>query len=104
MDHTGLGMHYVNGFAIDSPVPTCLDILEGRAEFAGYKKLVVEKEPGVAFGYRYKLSLSFHLPHYHVPSGGGFIVLQHLMETMEGKTAEEVCRPFLDRSERFFIF
>lgn len=81
MDHTGLGMHYVNGIPLDEDMPSPLDLLQGKCEANyGYAALKITKPPGERFGY----------------SGGGFIVLQHLIETMEGKPVEEVCRQFLN--------
>lgn len=81
VDHTGLGMHYVNGISRDREMPQALDIIEGRhQEDLGYERISVSKEPGTRFGY----------------SGGGFLVLQHLLEAFEGKPIEEVLRPFLD--------
>ena len=87
MDHSGLGLHYVNGIALDDPrpIPPVLALVAGgpRAREHGYpaEGLRVEKEPGTRFGY----------------SGGGFLVLQHLLETLEGGAPiAEVTRPFLD--------
>lgn len=81
VDHTGLGMHYVKGIPREREMPQALDIIEGRhREDLGYERITVAKEPGTRFGY----------------SGGGFLVLQHLLEAFEGKPIEEVMRPFLD--------
>eukprot|EP00947_MAST-08B_sp_MAST-8B-sp1_P003169 g3169.t1 len=84
-DHTGLGMHYVNGIRPSRAggMPPVLQLIEGRheAEF-GYPRADVHKAPGKHFGY----------------SGGGFLVLQHLIETFEGgKPIQEVMAPFLAR-------
>ena len=98
VNHTALGMHYVHGIPMSdvSPpksFPDSLDFLDGTNEKYGYKKLFVERQPGATFEY----------------SGGGFIVLQHLIECLEfgnesksgrgiihPKTIEEITRPWLD--------
>eukprot|EP00300_Choanocystis_sp_HF-7_P040195 c663_g1_i1.p1 GENE.c663_g1_i1~~c663_g1_i1.p1 ORF type:complete len:423 (+),score=72.01 c663_g1_i1:192-1271(+) len=81
MDHTGLGMHYVHGIPMHHSMPSCLDILEGRAQAYGYAPLVVNKCPGEKFNY----------------SGGGFIVLQHVIEAMcDSGDIEAITRAFLD--------
>ena len=80
MDHSGLGMHYVHGVKLDTDFPPVLSLIGGKRSDLGYEAIEVNKEPGTCFGY----------------SGGGFLVLQHLIEEMEGVAAEVVCRPFLD--------
>lgn len=73
MNHTALGMHYVKGTPLGQPVPSCLDVLySGAAE-------VVSKAPGTAFAY----------------SGGGFLVLQHLLELISGQGVVELFQPWL---------
>ena len=82
MDHTGLGMHYVNGVPFDEPFPPITDLLSGTKEKPapyGYMSLEMTKEPGTAFGY----------------SGGGFLLLQHLLECREKKPVAEIMAPFL---------
>jgi len=101
VNHTALGMHYVHGIPMSdvSPpksFPDSLDFLDGTNEVKyGYKKLFIVRQPGATFEY----------------SGGGFIVLQHLIECLEfgndsksgqgqgithRKTIEEITRPWLD--------
>jgi len=80
MDHTGLGMHYVYGVPVNDPMPKPVELMSGHKKY-GYPKLEVEKEPGSKFNY----------------SGGGFIMLQHIIETMEKRPVVEVMRPFLDK-------
>ena len=84
VNHTALGMHYVYGFPVSSlPLPSPLDLLtaKGPAAQAGYSPLYLEREPGARFAY----------------SGGGFIAMQHLIETLEGgRPVEEVSRAWLD--------
>jgi len=82
VDHTGLGMHYVNGVPRNQAFPPVQELIEGQhSQELGYQQLLVEKEPGTRFGY----------------SGGGFLVLQHLLETLESRPIEEVMRPFFDK-------
>lgn len=85
VNHTALGMHYVYGFPVSSlPLPPPLALLtapEGPVRDAGYAPLHLERQPGAQFRY----------------SGGGFIVLQHLIETIEGgRPVDQVARPWLD--------
>jgi len=68
MSHCAINMHYVNGIPLEHPMPDMADMLEGHADY-GYAKVVALHEPGTTFQY----------------SGGGFMVLQHLMELMEGR-------------------
>jgi len=71
VDHSSLGMHYVNGVPMSDPFPPVLSLISGSAAKPapyGYASLEVTKQPGSAFHY----------------SGGGFLVLQHLLETREG--------------------
>ncbi len=77
INHTGLGMHYVNGVPMDQPFPPVVDLISGSAEAAaphGYASLELTKRPGQRFGY----------------SGGGFLVLQHLLELREGRPVAEI--------------
>lgn len=80
LDHTGLGMHYVNGVPLRSPLPPVLDLIRGKhTDDLGYEAILVEKEPGKRFGY----------------SGGGFLVLQHLLECWEGRPIDVIMDAFL---------
>jgi len=82
VNHTALGMHYVYGIPPSKPegMPTALDLLEGRHEKEhGYAALFVEKAPGSKFHY----------------SGGGYLVLQLLLEAMEKKPIYQVMASFL---------
>jgi CubicO group peptidase (beta-lactamase class C family) len=76
-------MHYVYGFPLEAPEPACVDILNGKYASLGYAPLVVNKPPGETFGY----------------SGGGFIALQYLLETLSGTDIDTLSRPYLDRFE-----
>lgn len=61
-------------------MPSVLDLLQGKhEEELGYKHLMVEKEPGSKFAY----------------SGGGFLLLQHIIETMNGCDVQTATQAFL---------
>ena len=77
IDHTGPQMHYVNGVPREHEFPDVIHLVSGTAEKPapyGYAPLDVRKKPGTTFGY----------------SGGGFIVLQHLMELREKAPISEI--------------
>merc|ERR1719487_1190864 len=81
VDHTGLGMHYVNGVPLSKEMPAVSALISGTDEKPapyGYANLHLTKQPGTKFNY----------------SGGGFLVLQHLLELMEGKPIAEIMQPF----------
>lgn len=71
MSHSALNMHYVKGAPTDKPMPELSSWL---------KDVSVLGIPGKEFHY----------------SGGGFLVLEHLLTQMTGKTVGELTRPFLD--------
>lgn len=66
LSHTALNMHYVNGLASDQVMPSCGQLLMTPESF-GYPVLEVSHKPGSVFRY----------------SGGGFLVLEHLIEELE---------------------
>ena len=83
VDHTGPQMHYVYGIPRSDTFPDALALISGTADKPapyGYAALDVKKRPGTAFGY----------------SGGGFLVLQHLLEQREKKPMSQIIAPFLD--------
>lgn len=84
VNHTALGMHYVYGIPLQQYMDhvTPIHLLNGSGLPAsyGYKRLILERRPGERFSY----------------SGGGFVVLQYLVEEMERRPIEEVTREFLD--------
>lgn len=81
MNHTALGLHYVYGIPLSDNQPTPLDLLTGvHLEKYGYPAVYLERTPGVKFSY----------------SGGGYLVLQHILESFENASIEELMRPFLD--------
>lgn len=79
MGHNALNMHYVNGIDISEKMPRVLELLEGSEKY-GYERACVINEPGKVFKY----------------SGAGFLVLEHLIGELSGKSINEMTRPFLD--------
>ncbi|HXH74971.1 MAG TPA: serine hydrolase [Bacteriovoracaceae bacterium] len=79
MSHSALNLHYVNGVPANRPMPKITEFLNGNTEY-GYEPVKVINPPGKMFQY----------------SGGGFLVLEHLLEALEKKTIFELTRPFLD--------
>lgn len=78
LNHTALNLHYVRGFSPDQKMPHLEELLKGGH---GYEAAEVRGEPGQTFQY----------------SGGGFLVLEHLLEFMAGEPLEPLLRKFLDR-------
>ncbi|MCX6117849.1 MAG: serine hydrolase [Proteobacteria bacterium] len=87
LSHTGLNMHYVNGFSPDQPLPTS-DQLLSNPEAYGYEAIKVNINPGKEFRY----------------SGGGFIVLEHLLEKLTGKSSADLSKQFLDHKRLKHLF
>lgn len=79
MGHAALNMHYVNGVPASKPMPKIRDFLTGNNEY-GYVPIKVINAPGEVFQY----------------SGGGFLVLEHLIEALENESIFSLTRPFLD--------
>ncbi len=80
MSHSALNMHYVNGVPADREMPNVRNFLEGNADYH-YAPIGVLNSPGEKFQY----------------SGGGFLVLEHLIEALEEKSIYDLTRPFLDQ-------
>ncbi len=80
MNHTALNMHYVNGIPSNKQMPKVEELLKGNKEY-GYEKVKVQNKPGQVFQY----------------SGGGFLVLEYLIELIEKKSIHEVMKPFLSQ-------
>lgn len=76
LNHTALGMHYVSGFPVEQGLPPVTELLAGAH---GYEPARVIGVPGRQFHY----------------SGGGFLVLEHLLEVLSGKPADELASEFL---------
>jgi len=82
VNHTGLGMHFVYGFPPDkaSGMPPMQDLMEGKHN---YEPIFVSKKPNTKFAY----------------SGGGFVMLQHICQTIAGSEQAfvEATRKFMDK-------
>ena len=78
LSHQALNMHYVWGIPANSAMPPMEALLNGNAHF-GYDAVGVIHEPGTKFSY----------------SGGGFMVLQHLLESMLNAPIEALMSGFL---------
>jgi allantoicase/CubicO group peptidase (beta-lactamase class C family) len=79
MSHKALNMHYVNGVPLSQKMPNVREFLGGNSTYK-YEPISVRSEPGTKFQY----------------SGGGFLVLEHLIEALEGKSIQELTAPFLN--------
>jgi hypothetical protein len=71
-------MQYVKGFPKTGEMPSVSEILKDPRGF-GYEPLAVTAKPGTTFKY----------------SGGGFLVLEYLIECLSGKKISELTTPFL---------
>jgi allantoicase/malate synthase len=83
MSHQALGQHYVKGFDRGVVMPPIEDLIQGTpaAMAAGYPGVQVVNVSGTRFQY----------------SGGGFLVLEHLVELLTRKPAPEATRDFLEQ-------
>lgn len=82
MSHCALNLHYVNGVPANRKMPDIDKFLKGNTEY-GYEPVKVVNPPGEKFQY----------------SGGGFLVLEHLIQKLEGRSIFNMTRPFLDALE-----
>ncbi|MCM2348532.1 MAG: serine hydrolase [Bacteriovoracaceae bacterium] len=82
MSHGALNLHYVNGVPANRPMPKITEFLKGNAEY-GYEPVKVINPPGEKFQY----------------SGGGFLVLEHLIEKHSGRSITELTKSFLESLE-----
>lgn len=71
-------MHYVSALDSSKAMPASHELLNGYGD--QYPALRIAKEPGKSFGY----------------SGGGFLVLQYLVEQLTGQDIETATRHWLD--------
>jgi malate synthase len=76
MSHSALNMHYVNGFPISQSLPPLIELLQGKH---GYEKIKILHKPGDQFKY----------------SGGGFLVLEHLISALEERPCAVLVEEFL---------
>ncbi len=79
MNHTALNLHYVNGVPANKKMPPIRDFLIGNNEYK-YDPIKVINSPGSVFKY----------------SGAGFLVLEHLIESLEEGSIYDLTREFLN--------
>ncbi|NDD90860.1 hypothetical protein EBZ37_02075 [bacterium] len=81
MSHQALNQHYVRGFEQSQKMPPILDLIQGTGEGPAfnYHGIHVISRPGTRFQY----------------SGGGFLVLEHLIELLSKKSGSESLDGFL---------
>ncbi|MBL7545036.1 MAG: serine hydrolase [Bdellovibrionaceae bacterium] len=72
LNHTALSGHYVNGYPLDQSIPEWPQIL---------KDISVINKPGTQFSY----------------SGGGFLVLEYLIECLEKKSISDITTTFFKK-------
>lgn len=80
MNHQALNRHYVHGVPADHALPPIADIVRSSAP-GRQDPIQVISAPGSRFQY----------------SGGGFLVLEHLIETLAGASIHALTTPFLQR-------
>ncbi len=78
MNHQALNMHYVEGVKLDQPMPRAGELIT-QGEKHGYPPIAIANPPGTKFQY----------------SGGGFLVLEHLLEALEKKPIQKITENFL---------
>jgi malate synthase len=78
MNHSALNMHYVYGIPSNIKMPNIETLLKVNNEF-NYEPIKVLHPPGEVFKY----------------SGGGFLVLEHLVEALSNKSIQELTKNFL---------
>ncbi len=79
MNHRALNLHYVNGLPAHDARPTAGEILEGKASY-WRPEVGVLHSPGTQFQY----------------SGGGYLVLEHLIESLERKPLHSITHSWLE--------
>lgn len=80
VNHQAMNHHYVPGISLDHPRIEASQLLSGKPEW-GYQKVELAHPPGIQFQY----------------SGGGFLVLEHLLEAVTGKSIFDSTREFLNQ-------
>lgn len=80
MSHSALNMHYVKGFPKSRSMPSSADILKDPEGY-GYEPVAVISKPGSTFKY----------------SGGGFLVLEHLIELLSGQSITQLTSEFFTK-------
>ncbi|MBY0517181.1 MAG: serine hydrolase [Bacteriovoracaceae bacterium] len=84
MRHQALNMHYVFGVPANKAMPKISEFLNGNKEY-GYPPIEVICKPGSEFHY----------------SGGGYIVLEHLIEAHSGQAIADLTHDFLHALEMY---
>jgi len=79
MNHTALNMHYVNGIDLSHQLPKASLFLKGHSEYR-YEELKVISQPGKEFHY----------------SGGGFILLEYIIELHSKKSIYDLTEEFFN--------
>lgn len=88
MSHSALNMHYVNGIPATEKMPVIEDFLNGNESYS-YPPIEVINKPGEKFSY----------------SGAGFILLEHLIESISEKKFSGLAKEYTDKLEmREFTF
>lgn len=82
MSHGALNLHYVNGVPANKKMPPIHEFLKGNTDY-DYVPVKVINPPGEKFQY----------------SGGGFLVLEYLIEKLERESVKKLTRSFLDSVE-----
>lgn len=82
MNHSALNLHYVNGVPLTSSMPKISEFIQGNTEY-GYEPVKIINPPGEKFQY----------------SGGGFLILEHLLEKHSGKNIRELTKDFISSLE-----
>ncbi|MBM4381217.1 MAG: serine hydrolase, partial [Deltaproteobacteria bacterium] len=79
VSHLALNQHYVNGVPLGQRMPDVAELLPGSERY-GYAPVTVIHPPGSTFSY----------------SGGGYLVLEHLLQALSGQRVPQLTTPFLD--------
>jgi allantoicase/malate synthase len=77
--HLALNHHYVKGVPLSERMPDVAELISGSERW-GYEPVTVLHPPGTRFSY----------------SGGGYLVLEHLVQAATGMRVQDAARPFLD--------
>ncbi len=78
MSHEALNLHYVTGIPLNQPMPSASQLIAEHDQFH-YEPIEVLNEPGSSFQY----------------SGGGFIMLEHVIQTLAAQDIATLTAPFL---------
>lgn len=78
LSHQAMNAHYVNGIPTTESMPTLRELLDGNTRL-GYDTIGAINKPGTKFQY----------------SGGGFMVLQHLIESIGSAPIDQLMRELL---------